>query len=109
MRALYAVAYPGGPSVSEGSRIRADDDDSDDGDDEGERLLRELGAREPRRKEKRQPEGCIVVTASDETVRFHEVWGGDRRAVTQRQGVLGGSAILEGLEGIEGEGDETIR
>jgi len=107
MRALHAVAYPGGPNVSEGSRTRADDESDDD--EEGDRLLRELGAKEPRKKVKRQPEGCIVVAASDETVRFHEIWGSKRRGVMQRQGVLGGSAILEELEGIEGERRETVR
>jgi hypothetical protein len=52
-------------------------------------------------------EGCIVV-ASDETVNFHEVWSADRKATVGGKGLLGGSCILEGLEGIDKEG-EIIR
>jgi meiosis-specific APC/C activator protein AMA1 len=104
MRALYAVAYPGGPAISEGSRTKTRV--GEDSDDEGEdiRLLRELGAKEARMKRKRESEGCIVVAASDETVRFHEVWGENRRIAVNGRGVLGGSDILESMEGIENEG-----
>ncbi|KAI5786896.1 WD40-repeat-containing domain protein [Pyronema domesticum] len=85
MRALFAVAYPGGPHISEGPS-------------------------KPLRKQKRrESEGCIVVAASDETVRFHEIWSPDRREVYASSGVLGGSYILEQIEGIEREGPETIR
>lgn len=57
----------------------------------------------------RHSDGCIVVAASDETVRFHEVWSDCRKGVIGWRGVLGGSDILEGLEGIEKDGGETIR
>ncbi|KAF8460032.1 WD40-repeat-containing domain protein [Kalaharituber pfeilii] len=57
----------------------------------------------------RHSDGCIVVAASDETVRFHEVWSECRKGVVGWRGVLGGSDILEGLEGIEKDGGETIR
>ncbi|KAG0131072.1 WD40-repeat-containing domain protein [Tuber indicum] len=87
MRALYAVAYPGGPN----------DDFAPAG-----------GSRE-RNKHANRVEGCIVVAASDETVRFHEVWSETRRGVLGWRGVLGGSDILEGLEGIEKDSAETIR
>ena len=171
MRALYAVAYPGGPQISEGrtssslaaahggggsgghgvADVDADADESDD--DEDIRLLRELGTRPGLRRKRRQCEGCIVVAASDETVRFHEVWGdmsasasasaggpggggrGGRAGagagagpgaaggagvgasasasggweVHQYRGVLGGSDILEQMEGIESEGSDVIR
>ncbi|KAI5818275.1 WD40-repeat-containing domain protein [Pyronema omphalodes] len=81
MRALFAVAYPGGPHISEGSLTQ----------------------------KRRESEGCIVVAASDETVRFHEIWSPDRREVYASSGVLGGSYILEQIEGIEREGPEIIR
>ena len=55
------------------------------------------------------PDGCIVVAASDETVRFHQVWSEERRGVSGWRGVLGGSDILEGLEGIEKDGQDLIR
>lgn len=57
----------------------------------------------------RSSDGCIVVAASDETVRFHEVWSDTRRGIVGWRGVLGGSDILEGLEGIEKDGGECIR
>ncbi|KAA8911526.1 WD40-repeat-containing domain protein [Sphaerosporella brunnea] len=82
MRALFAVAYPGGPMISEGK----------------------LGAKEARVKKKRESEGCIIVATSDETVRFHEVWGEHRKMAVNGRGVLGGSDILESMEGIESDG-----
>ncbi|KAK2797155.1 hypothetical protein FQN51_008800 [Onygenales sp. PD_10] len=54
-------------------------------------------------------EGCIIVASSDECVKFHEVWSGSRKSTTGTSGQLGGSDILESLEGIEKEGDEIIR
>lgn len=54
-------------------------------------------------------EGCIIVASSDESVKFHEVWSGARKSVAGASGLLGGSDILEGLEGIEKEGNEIIR
>ncbi|PUU74432.1 WD40-repeat-containing domain protein [Tuber borchii] len=85
MRALYAVAYPGGPNDNFAPRSR------------------EIN------RQANRVEGCIVVAASDETIRFHEVWSETRRGVLGWRGVLGGSDILEGLEGIEKDGAETIR
>ncbi|KAG5295050.1 WD domain-containing protein [Histoplasma ohiense] len=54
-------------------------------------------------------EGCIIVASSDECVKFHEVWSGPRKSTAGATGQLGGSAILESLEGIEREGSEVIR
>ncbi|EEH20868.1 hypothetical protein PABG_03099 [Paracoccidioides brasiliensis Pb03] len=54
-------------------------------------------------------EGCIIVASSDECVKFHEVWSGTRKSTTGTTGQLGGSAILESLEGIDWEGSEIIR
>ncbi|PKS13085.1 hypothetical protein jhhlp_000426 [Lomentospora prolificans] len=81
-RALYAIPYPGSLS-GKGHRSRA------------------------RRKNNLTPqEGCIVVAGSDESVKFHEVWAVGRKATTVGgAGMLGGSDILEGIEGIDKEGD----
>lgn len=80
-RALYAIPYPGGPSESyEGGSVMS----------------------------RTAQEGCIVVAASDESVKFHEVWSSERKATFGGEGLLGGSDILEGLEGIDKEG-EIIR
>jgi len=76
-RALYAIPYPRGPPDGGAARQRS-------------RTARE---------------GCIVIAASDESVKFHEVWADDRRATTGGAGMLGGSDILEDLEGIDKEGD----
>lgn len=83
-RALYAIPYPGGPNESHSSR-------------EGSRGL-----------SRTVQEGCIVVASSDESVKFHEVWTAGQKATTGGKGLLGGSDILEALEGIEKEG-EVIR
>lgn len=83
-RALYAIAYPGGPNESRNSR-------------EGSRGL-----------SRTDKEGCIVVASSDESVKFHEVWTSTQKTTVGGEGLLGGSDILEGLEGIDKEG-EVIR
>ena len=86
LRALLAIPYPGGShEAGEGTAM-------------GEIWY-------SRTKE----EGCIVVASSDETVKFHEVWAGKSRATGMRAGGLGGSSILEGLEGVEGWGGDIIR
>lgn len=54
-------------------------------------------------------EGCIIVASSDQTVKFHEVWTGRRKSVGSPSGLLGGSDILEGIEGIEKSSSEVIR
>jgi hypothetical protein len=82
LRALYAVAYPGGPNDRGLTRSG-----------EGERWWRRTAE-----------EGCIVVASSDESVKFHEVWSGRRRATSSGSGGLGWSDILEGLEGVDKEG-----
>ncbi|KAJ4424258.1 hypothetical protein N0V82_001124 [Gnomoniopsis sp. IMI 355080] len=94
-RALYAIPYPQGPPDYRAARNatgRARDRDQ-----------------ERREKEKRRnrtaAEGCIVVAASDKSIKFHEVWSGGKKATVGGSGLLGGSDILEDLEGIEKEGD----
>ncbi|CAN8104179.1 unnamed protein product [Discula destructiva] len=94
-RALYAIPYPQGPPDYRAARNntgRARDRD-----------------RERREKDKRRnrtvAEGCIVVAASDESIKFHEVWSGGKKATVGGSGLLGGSDILEDLEGIDKEGD----
>lgn len=80
-RALYAISYPGGPNDALNSHDR-----------------NSVASRTAQ-------EGCIVVAASDETVKFHEVWSAGQKATVGGEGLLGGSDILEGLEGIDKEGD----
>ena len=58
----------------------------------------------------KEDDGCIVVAGSDECVRFHEIWpAGTRGRAGEVKGGLGGSVILEGLDGGEGFGGEMIR
>ncbi|KAF2708261.1 WD40 repeat-like protein, partial [Pleomassaria siparia CBS 279.74] len=66
-RALFAVPYPGGPSTG---RERGED-----------------GTWWDRTSE----EGCIVVAASDSAIRFHEIWGEEKRGMGSGVGLLGGS------------------
>ncbi|KAI9681289.1 MAG: hypothetical protein M1817_002572 [Caeruleum heppii] len=94
LRALYAISYPRGPSETNPVAKNGD------GDVWTQRTVQE---------------GCIVVAASDESVKFHEVWaesdgtgvGGGSSGGSK--GILGGSDILEGLEGIDHDGMEVIR
>lgn len=122
MRALYAVAYPGGPNdgfAPSSSAVTSEDTDTILEDINttggsivtggGGRRRREARGSRERNRQANRVEGCIVVAASDETVRFHEVWSETRRGVLGWRGVLGGSDILESLEGIEKDGAETIR
>lgn len=139
MRALYAISYPGGPAVSEGSHMTGEHEDEVDDDDDVRGLIggsqrpsgvvgtapgttgttgvRTTGVASSTRaegmlaktKKPRDSEGCIVVAASDETVRFHEVWSDTRRGVLSWKGVLGGSDILEQMEGIDTDGGDVIR
>ncbi|KAG9185892.1 hypothetical protein G6011_07223 [Alternaria panax] len=88
-RALYAVAYPGGPTNGPQT-----DEDRDGG-----RARGEDGVWSRRGIE----EGCIVVAASDMAIRFHEIWSDRRGSVgsggllgTGAMGLLGRSDILEG-------------
>lgn len=97
-RALYAIPYPRGPP-----EYCAESDAADLPRD------RERSRRIKRRSRSRTVmEGCIVVAASDESIKFHEVWSGGKKATVGGSGLLGGSDILEDLEGIEKEG-EVIR
>lgn len=86
MRALYAIPYPGGPNES--TRQRG-----------------EGGMWWSRTAE----EGCLVVASSDESVKFHEVWSEARKSAGGGVGLLGGSDILESLDGIDKESAEVIR
>jgi len=76
LRALYAVPYPSAPSVGEPSSTG-----------------------------RPVHQGCLVVAASDNSVKFHEVWSDDKKSTTGGPGTLAGSDILESLEGIDKEGD----
>ncbi|KAF3932602.1 hypothetical protein ABW20_dc0109436 [Dactylellina cionopaga] len=94
MRALYALPYPGGPPESKNGR----------------RANSENKGPNPAQTDPKF-EGCLVVAASDETIRFHEVWGAPGVKSTRRRGSTGalGSEILETLEGIEKDGACRIR
>ncbi|KAK0708947.1 WD40 repeat-like protein [Lasiosphaeria miniovina] len=82
-RALYAIPYPGGPKNARSPKI-------------GNRA---------RSYSRPAMEGCIMVASSDKSVKFHEVWAADKKAIAGGVGMLGGSDILESLEGIDKEGD----
>ena len=85
-RALFAISYPRGPGETR----------------DHTRLGEQWYSRTAE-------EGCLVVACSDESVKFHEVWSGAAKATGSGPGLLGGSAILEALEGIDGETSEIIR
>lgn len=86
LRALHAIPYPGGPN------------EKDKRSGEGEAWW-----------SRTNEEGCIVVACSDESVKFHEVWTGRKKSMGMGAGLLGGSDILESLEGFDKEDKMVIR
>ncbi|KAL9004839.1 MAG: hypothetical protein Q9188_002358 [Gyalolechia gomerana] len=86
LRALHAIPYPGGPN------------EKDKRAGEGEAWW-----------SRTNEEGCIVVACSDESVKFHEVWTGRKKSMGMGAGLLGGSDILESLEGFDKEDKMVIR
>lgn len=91
LRALSAVAYSGGPSDMFLSSVR--------------RSRSEAGKDWNPTASRTMREGCIVVASSEGSIRFHEVWAGKLGVApwSKIEGLLGGSDILEALEGIEKE------
>lgn len=85
-RALYSIAYPGGPCSTR-------------------RPSQERGAWWSRP----GGYGSLIVAGSDGSIKFHEIWSDDGRGKGAHSGLLGGSDILESLHGIDKEGRETIR
>lgn len=75
LRALYAIAYPRGPTSNDPTIAGGGQ------------------------------EGCIIVASSDRSIKFHEVWSREKGVTVGATGILAGSDILEGLEGIDKEGD----
>lgn len=99
-RALYAVAYPGGPNAGGEQRLASEIGRADS---EG----RAWYGRRTRE------EGCLVIATSDASIKFHEIWseapggsrvGGAGSGCGAVSGVLGGSDLLESLCGVEKEG-----
>ena len=104
-RALWAIRFPGKPNGR--------------GDAEARGTRNAYGNTSVRRGRSREgevwasrteQEGCIIVAGSDDSVKFHEVWTGEKRGGKDGQGLgivkgaFGGSRILEGVfEGIEVE------
>ncbi|KAL7959037.1 WD40 repeat-like protein [Trichoderma compactum] len=76
LRALYAIPYPRWPAKTKATNH--------------DQKLRE---------------GCIVVASSDKSVKFHEIWCNEGKMSGAGTGMLGGSSVLESLEGIDKEGD----
>ncbi|ETS80919.1 hypothetical protein PFICI_08448 [Pestalotiopsis fici W106-1] len=118
-RALFAVTYPGSPMarLSLGTTGVAMDGSEPPSTSPLEDSSRESGSqgtdmgshsrRRTSRRRREMGEGCLIVAASDKSVKFHEVWGTSRgRSITATgPGALGGSDIIEMAEGIDKEGD----
>ncbi|KAK5116050.1 hypothetical protein LTR85_009332 [Meristemomyces frigidus] len=94
-RALYAVAYPRGPSGGRDGR------DGGRFDAEGR----------PWYGRRTREEGCLVVATSDASIKFHEIWAerGKDGKKAPPCGLLGGSQILEGECSWEVEHAAVIR
>lgn len=122
-RALWAVSYPGMPQDElildtlddQRGTFHQPGRTTRRGQSEPGRRARGSTIARPREKEgglwcsRTMEEGCIILASSDQSVKFHEVWSGLRKGTAKASGLLGGSEILEGLEGIEKQGSEVIR
>lgn len=125
-RALWAVSYPGRPPRP--PSLTPDELDLFGASPTSSAAPSRTRSRSPVRRHKTGPrmirpkekeggmwctrtmeEGCIIVASSDQTVKFHEVWTGRRKSTGSACGLLGGSDILEGIEGIEKSSSEVIR
>ncbi|KAH8194802.1 hypothetical protein TruAng_011034 [Truncatella angustata] len=102
-RALYAVPYPG--NLSPTSHTQSDNSESRA--HRQRQSSRGLRDRRSRKGKGGMAEGCLIVAASDKSVKFHEIWGARRRRSTAgwEPGIMGGSDIIEMTEGIDKEGD----
>jgi len=115
-RALWAVAYPGGPNTgAEGTNHNGIGQGRGGGSGSTSSRAREGTTWYARRT---RAEGCLVIATSDASIKFHEVWsegagvggrGGAGGLGVGLGGSLGGSDILEALHGVEKEGSEVIR
>ncbi|GAB1313407.1 hypothetical protein MFIFM68171_03617 [Madurella fahalii] len=81
-RALYAIPYPRGLEEDGSSR----------------------SGNAARGRRRTAMEGCIMVASSDKSVKFHEVWTTNGKGTAGGVGILGGSDILECLDGIDMDG-----
>jgi hypothetical protein len=104
-RALSAIRFPGRPNGQGDAEARGRRNVS------GNASVRRRRSREGEIWASRtEEEGCVIVAGSDDSIKFHEVWAGDKRGgkcgqgLGMVRGVFGGSRILEGVfEGIEVE------
>lgn len=121
MRALFAIAYPGGPNGARGRRTvqqqrRRQEDENErtqgasasGSTTTGPSLPRTLGRGRVSRRigavaegasgaRRTREEGCIVVAGSDGSIKFHEVWADDENDAApprDRHGVGGGLSVL---------------
>lgn len=109
-RALHAVVYAGMPATRAAGGRSASAGSAGSGVGGGARRpsISEGTALSGRTEE----EGCIVVASSNESIQFHEVWSDVAKPAYAGDGVrglLGGSDILESLEGIEKEAKDVLR
>ncbi|KAL9087892.1 MAG: hypothetical protein Q9165_006454 [Trypethelium subeluteriae] len=119
-RALCVVGYPGGPGVgmAEGGGGRKRKGNGKGRDEKGKGKGKGKGTGKGKGKEGdiwgkgTRSEGCVVVATSDASIKFHEVWcepkSSKKVGGRSRQGLLGGSKILESLHGVD-ESDAVIR
>jgi hypothetical protein len=107
-RALFAIPYPGGPNIGRSGSRASSRGSTSRGRRAGSRY-RERGAEGGVWWSRTQEEGCLCVATSDCSIKFHEVWAEERRATSERDGMLGGSDILDLVHGIEKEGGQIIR
>ncbi|KAF2236505.1 WD40 repeat-like protein [Viridothelium virens] len=113
-RALCVVGYPGGPGtgMTAGSGGKKGKGKGKGRDEKGKGKGKGKGKEGDIWGKGTRSEGCVVVATSDASIKFHEVWcepkGSKEIGGRSRQGLLGGSKILESLHGVD-ESDTVIR
>lgn len=118
-RALFAITYPGGPNPTEDHKTPAERTHFGGSDDRmiGLALSAQTHSVRPRNSgregglwwSRTEEEGCLVVATSDCSIKFHEIWAEKRRTTEGKNGMLGGSEILDLIHGIDRAETELIR
>jgi hypothetical protein len=103
-RALWAIKFPGRPNGQ------------GDAEDRGRAVTNGNASVRRRRSgegevwaSRAEEESCIIVAGSDDSIKFHKVWAGERRGGTDGQGLGSVKGVFGGIEVEDFEEREVVR
>jgi meiosis-specific APC/C activator protein AMA1 len=97
-RALWAIKFPGRPNGQGDAEARGRRNTN-----RNVRVRRRRSTEGEIWASRTEEEGCIIVAGSDGSIKFHEVWAGEKKGgmrgkgLGNVRGVFGGSRIPEGV------------